>query len=63
MSTVRQDNYVMEMYVQQEEWAKQKETYREEKSVLGGERQPTQHVFIHKELITINVLAKSGENT
>ncbi len=28
MSTVSQDNYVMEMQVQQEEWAKQKETYK-----------------------------------
>lgn len=37
MSTVSQDSYVMEMNVQQEEWAKQKETKikREDRSGLG----------------------------
>lgn len=36
MSNMSQDNYVMEMQVQQEEWAKQKETHGEEWSGLGG---------------------------
>lgn len=39
MSTVSQDNYVMEIQVQQEEWAKQKDMYREEKSGLRGKGQ------------------------
>lgn len=37
MSTVRQDNYVMEMQVQLKEWAKQKETYGEWKRVERGQ--------------------------
>lgn len=36
MSTVSQDNYVMEMQVRQKEWAKQKATYRERKRVRWG---------------------------
>lgn len=39
MSTVSQDNYVMEMQVQQEEWAKQKEAYRERERVGRGEEE------------------------
>lgn len=38
MSTVSQDNYVMEMQVQQDEWAKQKTTYREKKRVGWGRK-------------------------
>lgn len=41
MSNMSQDNYVMEMQVQQEEWAKQKETHGEEWSGLGGLKKNT----------------------
>lgn len=39
MSTVSQDNYVMEMQVQQEKWAKQKETNRDGKRVKNQTKQ------------------------
>lgn len=38
MSTVSQDNYVMELQVQQEEWAKQKTPYRKKKRVGWGRK-------------------------
>lgn len=43
MSTLSQDNYVMEIEVQQEEWAKQKTTYRGNKSGLWGENNQNVH--------------------
>lgn len=48
MSTLSQDNYVMEMEVQQEEWAKQKTTYRGDKSGLWGENNQNVHSFVVK---------------
>lgn len=47
MTTVSQDNYVMEMQVQQEKWAKQKETYKDRKIVSwrGGKRQNNLNIY------------------
>lgn len=54
MSTLSQDNYVMETQVQQEEWAKQKENVqREEKEWLCEEGDKTIQTSVYHSVLNV----------